>query len=68
MAEPHYNYDDECEVLALHFLVGPRRPDPKDISDLAQALQDAVEMWFAGRSSESLPSSENVPDVAGEGG
>lgn len=61
MTEPRYSYDDECEVLALHFL--DVRPDPKDISDLAQALQDAVEMWFAGR-----PRADVIAGDGDEGG
>ncbi len=62
-----YSYDLACEDLAAHFLAG-KRVSELDVWGLAQAIQDAVDAWIAGRDTESLVSSENVPDVAGERG
>ncbi len=66
MVKRKYSYDVACEDLAANFLAGVRVSEVA-VWDLAQAIQDAAEAWIAGCDTESLPSSESVPDVAGEG-
>ena len=39
-----YSYDEECEVLARHFLSDLSREDLS--RDLAQTIQDKVEEWI----------------------
>jgi hypothetical protein len=41
-------YDPACHDLAEHFLADVCA-SPKDAAGLAQAIQDAVENWFAGQ-------------------
>lgn len=41
-------FDSKCEDLAEHFLSEEPHTD-RDVFDLAQAIQDAVETWFFGR-------------------
>lgn len=52
MPEARYSYDQACETLAEHFLAadgwGPLPANAE--KDLAQAIQDAVESWFAANS------------------
>lgn len=45
MTKPKYSYDEECEVLARHFLAD-QIPTDEMVRDLAQRLQEAVEEWF----------------------
>lgn len=40
-------YDSECELLAIHFLNDARIYDSPLRQQLAQAIQDAVEDFFA---------------------
>lgn len=66
MGERRYTYDEACESLAAHFLAG-KRIDEVVVWDLAQHIQDAVEMWFVSRSDPG-PSDENtiaVPAIDG---
>ena len=39
-----YSYDVKCGELAQHFLP---EGSPEDVQELAQIIQDIVEMWFA---------------------
>lgn len=45
-AKPTYSYDSECERLAEYFLGTYALPD---VQELAQAIQDEVEGWLAGK-------------------
>lgn len=49
MGERGYSYDSECERLAEHFLQDRPTAYPLVKRELAQAIQDAVENWFAER-------------------
>ena len=42
------SYDPACKDLAEHFLF-PGAPSEEEIKDLAQCIQDAVELWFVGK-------------------
>ena len=41
-----YSYDPECGKLAEYFLAAEGRKDMAAQSDLAQFIQDAVELFF----------------------
>ena len=43
-----YSFDDRCLELAEHFLMDEKDCDEDREYSLAQAIQDAVENWFAG--------------------
>ena len=47
LAPPRYSYDPECLELARRFGVTDAAAE-----DLAQRIQDAVEMWFVGRNED----------------
>ena len=51
-----FSYDERCEDLAEHFLAGSEKPATEENKkELAQAIQDAVENWFAGFEEEHIP-------------
>jgi hypothetical protein len=42
-----YSYDPECESLATYFLNDLEKPVMgRDISDLSQHIQEAIESWL----------------------
>lgn len=63
--DPEYSYDSACKELAHHFLGfvrdgGPDSCTARELFDLSQAIQDAVESWFASREAERTASDENM--------
>ena len=45
-------YDTHCFDLAKHFLAGNTRPG--EAEDLAQWIQDHIELWFIGRAPSNV--------------
>ena len=45
MSEKKYCYDEKCHELAEYFLADKKHTDG-DVQELAQAIQDAVEMML----------------------
>ncbi len=43
-----WTFDEKCEDLAEHFLAKEPHSD-RTLFELSQAIQDAIDFWFAGR-------------------
>ncbi len=39
-------YDAKCEELAEYFLTGEKAVKSRDVTELAQTIQDAIEDWL----------------------
>lgn len=71
-----YSYDEKCEDLAEHFLDAAVVSNPDklikavgSVPALAQAIQDAVETWFAAQPDYDGPTDDQIANGIGmEGG
>ena len=57
-----YSYDPECGKLAEYFLVAEGRNDVAARNDMAQFIQDAVELFFFSEKQDATSGAVSAPD------